>query len=325
MGTFIILALFSGIAVAACVFVAGYFFFVNNERLIHRTLGFLFIAIALRIGKSIFYYLFPEISLFGVSFGFLGLSTIGPLLWLYTGLSTESRAGLKKSDNFHTILPILGFLGIISGSVDPYLVYLSGTTVLFFYLAACWYMAIPGDVQHKGWNLWLLTSVSLVWGALAYQLISDTILNYAYGAAVAALVTYVLIFRMLKNPSIFQKKIAYNIQPELIDRVVKCLEEERLYQHSALNLTQLANHLDEPVYRVSKAVKKHYGRNFPEVVNSLRIEEVKRRLEIEKDTFCKVEGMAYEVGFNTPSAFYAAFKKETSSSPREYQRSLQEA
>ncbi len=324
METFILLALFSGIAVAACVFVAGYFFIVNNERLIHRTLGFLFLAIALRIGKSIFYYLFSEMSLFGISIGYLGLSTIGPLLWLYVGLSRESREGLKNLDFFHAILPIVGFLGIISGFVTPNLAYISGTAILMLYLIVCWYLAISDDAQQRQWNLWFLGSVTIIWGALAYQLVSGTMLNYAYGAGFAALVTYVLIFRMLKKPAMFQKKFVYNIQPELVQRIVQSLEEERYYQNTALNLTQFAHYLEEPVYRVSKAVKKHYGKNFPEVVNSLRIAEVKRRLQVEKDNFSKVEGMAYDVGFNTPSAFYAAFKKETSSSPREYQRSLQE-
>jgi AraC-like DNA-binding protein len=104
--------------------------------------------------------------------------------------------------------------------------------------------------------------------------------------------------------------------------VVKSLEEEGFYQHPGLNLSLFANRLNEPVYLVSKAVKNHYGRNFPEVVNFLRIKEVTRRLDEEKNQFFKVEGMAYDVGFNTPSAFYAAFKKETSSSPREYQKSM---
>ncbi len=262
-------------------------------------------------------------SLFGTSIGFLGLSSIGPLLWIYEGLSNESREGFKKSDIFHGIIPLVGFIGIIFGLVAPYLAYMIGTAVFLIYLITCWYFSFSGNGPHKNWNQWLLASLTIIWGALAYQLISDTILNYAYGAAVAALATYVLIFRMLKNPAVFQKKLSYDIQPDLIDRVVKCLEEEQMYQRTALNLTQFAQHLDEPVYRVSKAVKKHYNRNFPEVVNSLRIEEVKRRLEIEQNTYTKVEGIAYEVGFNTPSAFYAAFKKETSSSPREYQRSLQ--
>ncbi len=324
METFILLALFSGTSVAACVFVAGYFFFVNNTLSNQRMLGFIFLAIALRIGKSIFYYLYPEISLFGVSLGFLGLSSIGPLLWFYKRFSLENNAGFKKWDILHAVIPVIGFLGIIFGLVYPYFVYLSGTIILLFYLIPCWFFTVSDNSRHKEWDLWLLSSLTLIWGALAYQLVSDTILNYAYGAAVAALAAYVLLFKMLKNPAIFQKKTNYNVHPDLIDRVVKCLEEDRLYQKTALNLTQFAQHMNEPVYRVSKAVKKHYGRNFPEVINSLRIEEVKRRLETDNDTFSKVEGIAYEVGFNTPSAFYAAFKKETSSSPREYQRSLQE-
>lgn len=324
MDTYILLALFSGIAVAACLFVAGYFFFVNNDRLIQRVLGFMFLAIALRVGKSIFYYLFPDMSLVGISIGFLGLTTIGPLLWIYMGLSTGMRAQLKKHDLFHLAFPIIGFAMIITGAqlLTPSMAYAAGTAILFIYLMNSWRLVTDKQTQHQDWNIWLLGSITLIWGALAYQLISETILNYAYGAAVAALISYVLIFRMLKNPAIFQKRSGITIQPDLIQRVVKSLEDEQFYQSPSLNLSRFAQRLNEPVYLVSKAVKRHYGKNFPEVVNSLRIREVTRRLKDEKNRFYKVEGMAYDVGFNTPSAFYAAFKKETSSSPREYQRML---
>ncbi|MEP5612280.1 MAG: AraC family transcriptional regulator [Cyclobacteriaceae bacterium] len=324
MEIFVLLALFSGIAVSACLFIAGYFFLVNNERLIQRVLGLLFLAIALRIGKSVFYYLIPDMSLLGISLGFLGLSTIGPWLWLYVGLSNESRLTINKTDLIHLVLPFVGFTGIVSGSnlITPSMAYLSGTVVLFLYLLMCWRLARYSPAQRKEWNRWLIGSTTLIWGAFAYQLVSESILNYAYGAGMAALVAYLLIFKMLRKPTIFQKKLTYHIGAELIQRLVKCLEDEHYYQKPALNLSQFAQHLGEPAYLVSKAVKRHYGRTFPEVVNALRIKEVTRRLQHERYEFNKVEGMAYDVGFNTPSAFYAAFKKETSSSPREYQRSL---
>lgn len=36
----------------------------------------------------------------------------------------------------------------------------------------------------------------------------------------------------------------------------------------------------------------------------------------------KIEDLAYDVGFNTSSAFYNAFKKEVAMTPREYQTSI---
>lgn len=323
METFYLLALFSGVSVTACLFTASYLFFINNQKLTQRILGFLFIGIALRIGKSVVYYLIPEMSQLGVAIGFLGLSIVGPSLWLYTLLSIGKRHELKKVDLLHLIIPMIGFIGITSESqITPSIGYVYGTLLLFIYLAMTWITSFSKDSSFLNWNYWLNGGVTLIAGTLAYQLFSGTILNYAYGAAVAALIVYVLIFKLLKNPSLFQKRQSINIQPELISRVVGCLEDDKIYQRPALNLTQFAQHLDEPAYIISKAIKKHYGRNFPEVINALRIEEVKRRLKTDKDEFNKVEGIAYDVGFNTPSAFYAAFKKETSSSPREYQRTL---
>ncbi|MEQ9405169.1 MAG: AraC family transcriptional regulator [Cyclobacteriaceae bacterium] len=321
MNTFVLLALFSGIAVTACLFAACYFFFVNNERLVQISLGVLFFSLALRIGKSIFYYLIPEMSLLGISIGFLGLSMTGPALWMHSQFSTDKRQSLRRIDLLHLLIPVIGFSFIVLGLFPqiPTIAYTIGTGVLLVYVIASWFSG-----GRRSWNYWLMSAVSLIWVALAYQLISDTILDYAYGAALAALMVYVLIFRMLKNPAMFQKSSTIRIAPELINRVIKELEDKKLYQQPSLSLSQFSLQLNEPVYLVSKAIKRHYGRSFPEVVNALRVEEVKRRLNEEKSSFNKVEGMAYDVGFNTPSAFYAAFKKETSSTPRAYQKAMAE-
>ena len=60
--------------------------------------------------------------------------------------------------------------------------------------------------------------------------------------------------------------------------------------------------------------------SFREFVNTYRIAEVKEKLCEKSADFSKVEALAYDVGFNSPSAFYAAFKKETSLSPQEYRK-----
>lgn len=131
---------------------------------------------------------------------------------------------------------------------------------------------------------------------------------------------YVLVILILIQPKAKRKKLTTGLPDTLINKIIKSLEEEKYFLQQGLNLNQFSQAIQEPSYKVSKVIKEYYGRNFPEVINAMRIEEVKQRLS--QDVNSKVEALAYDVGFNTPSAFYAAFKKETSSSPREYQKTI---
>lgn len=66
-------------------------------------------------------------------------------------------------------------------------------------------------------------------------------------------------------------------------------------------------------------MNKIYGKSFPET-NSFRVQEVKKQLEKERNKVYKIEGIAFEAGFSTPSSFYTAFKKETGLTPTSYQK-----
>ncbi|MDH5721689.1 MAG: helix-turn-helix domain-containing protein, partial [Spirochaetia bacterium] len=55
---------------------------------------------------------------------------------------------------------------------------------------------------------------------------------------------------------------------------------------------------------------------FFEFINSKRIEEAKNILTEEPDA--NILNICYDIGFNSPSVFYRAFKKETGMNPKEF-------
>ena len=60
------------------------------------------------------------------------------------------------------------------------------------------------------------------------------------------------------------------------------------------------------------------GQSFFDYVNGWRIEEAKPLIRNGEQT---VLAIAYEVGFNSRSSFYAAFKKQTGVTPSAYKSS----
>ena len=105
-----------------------------------------------------------------------------------------------------------------------------------------------------------------------------------------------------------------------MEKLKYSFEEEKIYRDASLNLNKLSTVIQKPSYLISKTINSHFGMSFREFVNTYRIAEVKEKLCEKTADFSKVEALAYDVGFNSPSAFYAAFKKETSLSPQEYRK-----
>lgn len=325
MQPIILLAFFSGIAVMAGLFLSFYFFFMRNENgLSLRLLGLLFLAISLRIGKSIFFYIsgIPDI---GVAMGFMGLSSIGPLIWLYVKYSCGLPKKIHKLEYLHFAISVFGFfvVWLIGGNV-PHYMYVSSTSILLVYLLISWYKHVTSEynnIRTRNWTRLVLISVTLIWLAFVFQHYSNTIVDYATGAGFASLLIYILLIYALRNPVLFPKfSNTPVIESRVVEKLRSAVENKKIYQKPSLTLNELAQELNEPSYIISKALKMEFGKSFPEWINHYRIHEVKQVLIAANGSFKKIEGLAYEVGFNTPSAFYAAFKKETSLTPKEFQR-----
>ncbi len=101
------------------------------------------------------------------------------------------------------------------------------------------------------------------------------------------------------------------------------MQVERLFLQHDLTLSKLADAIGISPHQLSEILNTRYERNFSSFVNEYRVLEAKRRLVRDQDQ--TVLTIAYAVGFGTPSAFYAAFKKATGVSPATYRKCPQTA
>ncbi len=320
-----LLGVFAGIAVAMALFLASYLAFIRKDDPIKNgLLGFLFVAVALRIGKSIIFYILYDMAAVGLAAGFLGLASIGPLLLVYISESVNKYPKLNLNQLLHLVIPVLGAIGCFVFAETPYvsLLYQSATAVLFMYLAASWKLHLVREHKQQrleSWNKNLLLSVSIILVALIYQHVTDEMSDYMVGSGIAAVGIYWFLIAALKSPIVFLKNEGAELPHEILNKVRFAFEEDEVFKTSGITITNLSKHLDLPAYQLTKAIKLLYNKSFPESVNSFRIKEMKTKL-LAEEGYNKIETLAYEVGFNTPSAFYAAFKKHTGMSPKEYQQ-----
>ena len=80
--------------------------------------------------------------------------------------------------------------------------------------------------------------------------------------------------------------------------------------------------LISPKHYLSQIINEKLNCNFLDFINGYRIDDAKDKLLDENYEHFTILAIAYEVGFNSKSAFYTAFKKNTNSTPSQYRKSL---
>lgn len=102
------------------------------------------------------------------------------------------------------------------------------------------------------------------------------------------------------------------------ERLLAALEKELLYLRPKLSLDELAAELDLSPTHLSFVINQREQTNFSNLINRYRIEWF---LHTKKDpgrAHYSTLGLALEAGFNSKSAFYAAFKKAKGTTPSKY-------
>ena len=95
---------------------------------------------------------------------------------------------------------------------------------------------------------------------------------------------------------------------------------DKVYLESELTMPKLAKLVKCSVNHLSQAVNSGFGMSFFDFLNSYRIEEAKAMLSQSKPQSQAILDISFAVGFNSNSAFYAAFKKATGQTPAQYRR-----
>ena len=96
------------------------------------------------------------------------------------------------------------------------------------------------------------------------------------------------------------------------------MEHEKFYCDEDLNLTKLSNALEISTHQLSEFLNEHYNKNFNNYINGYRIRDAK--ILLIEDPQRNTLSIAYMVGFNSYTAFFLAFKKDTGISPADYRR-----
>lgn len=113
------------------------------------------------------------------------------------------------------------------------------------------------------------------------------------------------------------------LSADLADALVEELQEvmlrEQPYLRPDLSLAELASTLSVSTNYLSQAINQQTGQNFFDLVNSYRVKHALPALADQNTTILDV---AMKAGFNSKSAFYAAFRKHQNMTPGAYRKQM---
>ena len=104
----------------------------------------------------------------------------------------------------------------------------------------------------------------------------------------------------------------------ILARLLSIMEKEKPYREMGLTLPALSRMLDVSPHHLSQVINGKLNKSFFDLVNEYRVQEAKHALVSAEAQRFSILGIAMDVGFNSKSAFYTAFKKHAGMTPSQF-------
>lgn len=336
----ILILLICGLGVIHGFALGVYILFKKKPKSIsNQILGLLLVLFGVRISKSIFLYFTSDLDFILITLGLTLILLFGPLFYFYTQSYLDKNFKFKKGMLIHAapflILLLLNSLVLLSKafyvSFGIYIIYLHFLTyilVSFFkkenYLRKV--TNVTTNVKKKWLNLTHL-GILFIWVSYFIFLLGDYI-PYIVGPLTYSIVIYALSFWAIPNKALKEADKKYQsstLNSEKSLEIYKRLEDyfitEKPYLNPDLKLHMVASKLQITPHSLSQVVNENCRQNFQQYLNSYRIEAAKKMLLSKETESFTISSISYDCGFNSISAFNAAFKKQVNKTPSQFRNS----
>lgn len=164
------------------------------------------------------------------------------------------------------------------------------------------------------------TSLTFTLKPHLYQTLFFKIATLLLTVFLLAVALYIYKKRPFKKRKKYQSTINPLFAHECIRKLDHLMKAEKVYCDETLSLTKLADKLSISPHQLSQLLNEKIERSFSDYINYHRIEAAKRILLSPEAAEKKITSLAHDVGFNTMTAFYNAFKKHTAMTPIQYRK-----
>jgi AraC-like DNA-binding protein len=254
-------------------------------------------------------------------------------------LPEEAKAALFISgelppDYLPAILAITTFVLILCWLVASFVYLLAVLRRLAAYRAHIRQLYSNVENRDLRWVDWVMALLVMIWAAGAVLLADENLGNGGLfmDEALLGLTACCLLFLTIfasntpsasdAEPSSEEPDTKYarsamtaNHAAKLAKRIGEAMQKDALYIDPNLSLQKLSQHVGALPNQVSQTLNQKIGATFFDYVARWRIEASKPLILAGDDSVLTV---ALQVGFNSKSTFYKAFKRETGVTPKAY-------
>ena len=287
--------------------------------------------LTLRISKSILLTFSDGLYDLLLTLGLSGFMAIGPTYLFYTGaiLNPKFRFNWKQLLHF---LPAIVFT-----FMWVFLDYIRNDLMIWhvFYRAILLqYMLYLSIAIYNTWNSSIdnpnikrqLNIIGMFLLAIWFAYLLNEVAGFPYisGAILYSVLIYFSLIIILNKGYIINlsnpkyKNTGLDTLENL--RILKNLEfqldTEKVFKDNLISLERLSKLLNTNKHALSQVINENKQQTFFELISYYRIKEAKVLLTKENDL--KVSEVAFDVGYNSLSAFNAAFKRSTGLTPKQY-------
>lgn len=316
-------------------------------------LSVLLLTISIRITNSVLAYFNPQLPNYNMQLGSSACFLIGPALYFFLKASIDNVTQVPVAWKKHWA--ILGGVLLAANSVAYFLnfpVFCNVVTASIIYAQWAGYLVASGlllkpaiqTLFKNAGNLQVADKFRLlVLGGnatilLAYQVAMGGLFKgmCMSGAISFSFFLYLTIFFYLHSTNMAhilqpaetpqpdkpeKKKIAENDANVYVEKLQTLILQKQLYKDPNLKLNDLARGINISSHLLSQLLNDNLGKSFNTYINEYRIREACKLIEINHHlTF---EAIGYEVGFNSKSTFYTAFKKIKDTTPALFKESIE--
>jgi AraC-like DNA-binding protein len=321
---------------------AYFLFFTRKKYLTNLFLGSLLLALSIRITVTVFVYFNNALPKTYLQIGLSSCLLIGPFLYYFLKSGIHSINTIPLKWKYHLAI---WFIAIFIGFLFPYQNYpvlWNDYFVAVIFLQWFSYLFVSGFesrmLLQKMIQNYNYTSPAEKWFGMIFLGNAIIFLFYFLGFARVPFIscvtgclsfTFVLYLAFLillhrkKTDDLFLlntqkgKKLDQQEAFLLSEKLEKMMLEKSLYKKPNLSLQDLSQEINVTSHQLSQFLNNNLGKNFTSFVNEFRINEACRI--ITTNDKLTLESIGYDVGFNSKSTFFAAFKKHTGTTPLNYQ------
>lgn len=314
-------------------------YFIKKRNISAFFFGFLLFCLGIRIGKSVLLYFYSDTPKIVLQIGLSACLFIGPSLFYF--LKSEIQKTRTIPLNWRIIWATLAIFILSIGLIYPYQTH---PQIWNQYIVNIIYTVWGGFVlasavlirplfnqklnPSEKWYLAIFVGNLLIFISYLAALLLPFRSIYISGAITFSTIFYSLLAIILlqkKKLDLFNhsskstnKKFDDENVATILNQLHSKMTTEKLFLNPNLKLSDLANEINISTHQLSQILNENLGKNFSEFINEYRINEACQLLFTHENL--SIDGIGYEVGFNSKSTFFAAFKKQKGVTPAIFQQ-----